>query len=123
MNTLYSNLPLKTNVTNNAIQVYNTYFNQPIELETNEFSAMKGFFESRKFDKVSSESIAVIIMTQAKKDGYLPMRILDTLTGLDEVELSALVAELLNFNRLKTSLLGYALKFTPKQETQRNILA
>lgn len=123
MNSLYSNLPLKTNVTNNAIQVYNTYFNQPIELETNEFSAMKGFFESRKFDKVSAESIAVIIMAQAKKDGYLPMRILDTLTGLDDVELSALVAELLNFNRLKTSLLGYALKFTPKQEIQRNILA
>ncbi len=123
MKSLYSNLPLQTSTVNGFTKAYDSYVNQPVEIETNTFSAMTGFFNSRGFDKLASESIAVIIINQAKKDGYVPMKIIDTLSGLDSVELSALVAELLNFNRLKTSFLGYALKFTPKQEVQRNILA
>jgi hypothetical protein len=62
-------------------------------------------------------------MKQAKKDGYNPMQILDTLTGVDSVEISALVAEILNYNRVKTSFLGYSKEFTPHDEVQRNVLA
>jgi hypothetical protein len=51
------------------------------------------------------------------------MQILDTLKGLDSVEISALVAEILNYNRFKTSYLGYALAFTPRIEVSRNIVA
>jgi hypothetical protein len=50
------------------------------------------------------------------------MSLLDTLKGLDSVDLSALVAEIMNYNRLKTSFLGYATKFTPHNEIVRNIL-
>ena len=54
---------------------------------------------------------------------YNRMQILDTLKGLNNVELSALVSEILNYNRFKSSSLGYARGFTPNPEIQRNIIA
>jgi hypothetical protein len=62
-------------------------------------------------------------MKQSKIDGYNPMKILDTLRGLDSVEISALVSEIINYNRFKTSFLGYALAFNPNQQVVRNIQA
>lgn len=122
-NTLYSNLPLQTSNADQTIQFFDAYYNQPLELNVNVFNAMTGFFTSKGFDKTAAESIAVIIMKQAKKDSYNPMTVLDTLKGLDTVEISALVAEILNYNRFKTSFLGYAREFTANYEIKRNILA
>ena len=48
-------------------------------------------------------------------------QILDTLKGLDNVQLSGLVSEILNYNRFKSSSLGYADKPQPHPEIQRNI--
>lgn len=121
----YSNVPVSKlpNSSDATVRVFNTYFSQPLELNANTLTAMKGFFTSRGFEEVASESIAVTIMQQAKKDGYNPMQILDTLRGLDNVEISALVSEILNYNRFRTSFLGYALEFTPHQEVLRNVVA
>lgn len=118
---LYSNLPNGSG-TSLKINAYDAYFNKPLELEANTFNALKGFFTSRSFEESAAESIAVIIIKQAKSDGYNPMVILDTLKGLDNVEISALVAEILNYNRFKSSFLGYARKFNTSEEVSRNIL-
>ena len=83
---------------------------------------MKGYFTNRGFGEVSAESIAIIIIRQSKSDGYNPMQILDTLKGLDSVQLSGLVSEILNYNRFKTSNLGYAAEFNINPEILRNIL-
>lgn len=99
------------------------YYQQPLELNADVLFAIQGFFSSRGFDDVSSQSIAVTIIKQAKKDNYNPMQILDTLKGLDSVEISALVSEILNNNRFKTSFLGYTRGFVPNDEVARNILA
>lgn len=119
---IYSNLPLAKPTTDATVQAFDAYSNAPLELNASEFDAVTGFFESRGFDKLSSQSIAVIIIRQAKKDGYNAMKILDTLKGFDSVEISALVSEILNYNRFKTSFLGYALAFYPNQEVTRNII-
>lgn len=121
--TIYSNLPQPTNDKESIIQFFDAYYTKPLELNANVLAAIKGFFTSRGFEDSSSETIALIIIKQAKKDGYNPMDIMDTLKGLDNVEISALVAEILNFNRLKTSFLGYARAFTSNYEIKRNILA
>jgi len=92
-------------------------------MDANTLSAVSGFFGGKGFDPVSSESIAVIIIRQARIDGYNPMEILDTLQGLDNAQISSLVSEILNYNRVNTSFLGYTLQFTPLKETSRNILA
>lgn len=122
MTTLYSNLPA-ADTASAMTQVYDAYFNKPLELETNTFNAVKGFFTSRNFNDLAAESITVIIIKQAKADGYNPMQILDTLKGLDSIEISALVSEILNYNRFKSSFLGYARQFNTAVEVKRNILA
>lgn len=120
---LLSNLPANNTAANSMVKAYDAYLNKPLELETSTLSAMKGFFTSRGFEELSAESISVIIIKQAKNDGYSPMTILDTLNGLDNVQISALVSEILNYNRFKSSFLGYARKFNTVREVDRNILA
>lgn len=117
---IYSNLP-NTQSANSVVQVRDSLYTKPFELEVGTLNSMKGFFESKSFDVAAAESISVIIMKQAKLDGYNPMQILDTLRGLNEVEISALVSEILNYNRVKTSFLGYAKQFNPNSEVLRNI--
>jgi hypothetical protein len=123
MPSIYSNLPLKTTVNQNTtILAFDGYYEKPLELDTNTFEAMKSFFTGRGFETSAAESIVIVIIKQAKKDGYNPMAILDTLKGLTNVEISALVSEIVNNNRLKTSFLGYGLAFEPNFEVARNII-
>ena len=123
MSNSYSNIPYANVTSDPLVQAFDAYLTEPLELSSSVLDAMKGFFTGKGFDPGSAETIAVIIIKQAKHDNYNPMTILDTLRGLDSIEISALVAEILNYNRFKTSYLGYALEFTPHQEVVRNILA
>ena len=118
----YSNVPSSSSQ-DATVQAFNSYQSAPIELNSTVLAAMKGYFTSRDFGEVAAESISITIMTQAKKDGYNPMQILDTLRGLNNVELSGLVSEILNYNRFKSSSLGYAQTFSPNVEVQRSIIA
>lgn len=123
MATNYSNLPITNSNLESTVQAFNAYYSAPVELNATAYAAIVGYFTSNSFDQTAAESISTIIMTQAKTDGYNPMRILDTLRGLNSVELSGLVAEILNYNRYKTSNLGVARKFEPNPEILRNIIA
>lgn len=125
-NNVYSNLPIQKNQVSSSdltLQAFNNYYSKPIEIQVDTLQAMSGFFQSKGFDPTASDSIAIVIISQAKKDSYNPMQILDTLRGLDNVELSALVSEILNYNRYKTSFLGYAQNFVTPDEVLRNIQA
>lgn len=120
----YSNVPPAASPSeNDTVKAFDNYYTQPTELEATVFAAMKGYFTSRGFDEVASESITIIVMTQAQNDGYNPMQILDTLKGLSNIELSGLVSEILNYNRFKSSSLGFAQAFRPNTEIQRSIIA
>lgn len=118
-----SNLPIsqESNL-DSTVQAFNEYYDEPIELNASEYAAMIGFFTNRGFDQSAAETIAVVVMTQAKKDGYEPMKIMDTLRGLSSAELTGLLAEILNFNRLNTSNIGVASKLTPNTEIERNFI-
>jgi hypothetical protein len=105
-----------------TVKVFDQYFQAPIDLNNNELVAMTGFFESRGFGKDSAESTALVILKQAKKDNYNAMQIIDTLTGLSNVEISGLVAEILNYNRFKSSSLGISQLYSPADDIVRNIL-
>ena len=123
MNNVYTNLPSKnTNSQNATLLAFDTYYAKPLEIDAATFDIMQAFFTSRGFEQESAESVSIAIFKQAKQDNYNPLQILDTLKGLDTVEISALVAEIVNYNRLKTSFLGYGLAFEPNLEVARNIL-
>lgn len=118
----YTNLPKKYKK-NSTVEGFNGYQNLPIGIDANVFAAVTGFFSSKGFEESSAELIAEVIILQAKTDGYNPMQILDTLKGIDDVSISGLVAEILNFNRYKTSSLGYVSKTLISPEVERNIIA
>lgn len=117
----YSNLPLSPS--NSISSSADNLYTKPLELDPNTFSMMKGFFESRQFDKVAAETIAVAIIKQAKIDGYNPLQVVDTLKGMDGLALNSVVADILNYNRYKTSMLGHSLSNTPFEPIARNIVA
>lgn len=120
----FNNIPQSRTESNSdlTVKVFDQYFQAPIDLNNNELIAMTGFFESRGFDKGSAESTALVILKQAKQDNYSSMQIMDTLTGLSNVEISGLVAEILNYNRFKTSSLGISQLYSPADDVVRNIL-
>jgi hypothetical protein len=118
----YSNLPGMRQTDNSTLQAFDTYFSQPIEIKVSTLNSMVSFFTSKGFDQTAAENVALVIITQAKKDNLNPMQVLDTLRGLGEVEISALVAEIINFNRFKTSFLGYTRGFQINQEVSRNVM-
>lgn len=120
----YTNIPVDKRFTGSdaTIQAFNTYYSAPLELKASELDAMVGFFTSRGFDQVAAQAIAVTIIGQARTDNYNPMYVLDTLKGLGAPELNALVAEIINHNRFKTSFLGYTNKFAAVNEIARHIL-
>ena len=121
----YNNVPKSTSASSSdqTVQVFDQYYQTPVALNNNELVTMTGFFEKRGFDAVAAEATALVILQQAKKDGFNAMQVMDTLSGLTPVEISSLVAEILNYNRFKTSSLGTAQHYAPSEEITRNILA
>lgn len=93
------------------------------ELNGGQYDAVVAFFSNRGYDTESSRSIAYVLMKQAKVDGANVFTVIDTLEGTTELELSQLVAEILNAYRYKTSVLGYKNNKTTQSHITRNIKA
>lgn len=121
----YSNLPSNqpNQSSDQTVEIFNNYYKQPISLNVNELTAMTGFFQKRGFEPIAAESAATTILVQAARDGYNAMQVMDTLGGLTSVEISGLVAEILNYNRVKSSLLGSVQNIQPIIDITRNIVA
>jgi hypothetical protein len=119
----YTNLPFNNENKTSTVDKFEKYQSIPMGIDPAVYAAAVGFFTSRGFDNTAAEMISEVIIMQAKQDGYNPMKILDTLRGLEDVDISGLVAEVLNYNRFKTSSLGYAAKRQINPEIERNIMA
>lgn len=121
---MYNNVPLKKTALSSdlTVKVFDQYYQVPVDLNNNELIAMTGFFEKRGFNRDSAESTALVILQQAKKDNYSAMQIMDTLDGISNVEISGLVAEILNFNRFKSSLIGISQLVSTAEEVTRQIV-
>ncbi len=116
---MYNNIPSPSK--SPAATAFSNSYERPVELETNTFNLMKGFFEAKGFDKLSAESITVTFIKQAQQDSYNPLEILDTLKKLEAPKLNAVVTEVLNFNRFKSSYLGSTKGLQPFEPVARNI--
>jgi len=100
-----------------------SYFNKPLALDSTTYNLITGFFQSRGFGVNAATTTAVALMRQAQLDGYNAIVVLDSLKGLDSVALNSIIAEILNYNRFKTSFLGNATGFTSFEPIARNIIA
>ena len=103
-------------------EFYNKYFTEKISVSSNKVDAVVGFFTKRGFDATSATSVATVLIEQAKVDEVEIFTLLDTLKGLDDVQISGLVAQILNYNRSKSSVIGFKVERTNRTEL-RNIVA
>lgn len=124
MSTIYNNVPPETNLNSasETAKFFNSYYQVPVEFNATSLTAVKGFFETKGFSPDAAESVAIIILSQSKRDDINPFKVLDTLKGFEDVQLSSIVGEILNYNRFKTSSLGISNNLVPADEIQRNIL-
>ena len=102
---------------------FDTYFSKNISFPTSQVDAVVTFFTKRGFDKTAAISVATVLLQQSKIDEVNIFKLLDTLTGLNEVQLSAIVTEVLNYNRPKTSTLGFKRAESADKIEKRNIVA
>ena len=120
MSNLPKTAPPKTS--DREVQSYfDTYFSKPLAFPSNEVDAVVGFFQSRGFEKSASVAVAGVLLKQSKLDNIKVFKILDTMKGLNEAQLSSIVAEILNYNRPKTSSLGVQRQQVTNLVEQRNI--
>ena len=101
---------------------FDTYYNKQISFSSNQVDSVVGFFRKRGFEEISAISISTVLLQQAKKDNIPIFKVLDTLKGYNEAQLSALVATILNSNRNKISKIGYRNPNLQDTIEQRNII-
>lgn len=124
---IYTNVPTAQTANGDSANatkdLINNFYNVSIPIDTGTYEALKGFFGSNGFSTIASETIAYVILYQAYIDSYNPMQVLENIQGLDGVQLNALVTEILNFNRFKTSFLGQSAAYSTNSNVSREILS
>ena len=100
---------------------FDEYGQEPLEFNANDVESTVGFFQSKGFDRDAAEITAAVILKQAKLETMPVFKILDQLKGIDGLELSALVGEILNNNRPSSSSLGFKMGNSDDLFKTRNI--
>lgn len=119
-----TNLPI-TPIEDSAAQTklfFNNYGNIVLEFPANDVDATVGFFTGKGFDYDAAVVVAETVLKQAKIDGTPIFQILDTLSNFDAPDLSVLVGQILNNNRVVSSTLGFRVE-TSNSNQSRNIAA
>ncbi len=118
------NLPLETiaDSTTEVKQFFDKYYTTSISFPSNQIDATVGFFMKNGFDEQSAKSTAIVLLNQARIDQVSIFQLLESLKPLTDVQLSQVVAQILNSYRESTSLLGYRIAPIVDEYESRNIL-
>lgn len=119
-----TNLPKQstTSSSNEVKEFFNQYLTEKISYPSNQVDAVIGFFENRGFEKTSAIAVGTALLQQAKIDSVNVFELIDTLKGLTQVQLSNIVANVLNYNREKISTLGFKVESKYEKIEKRNIV-
>lgn len=122
MATQSSSIPTTaTDQSNNTNRLVNRYYNQEVYYTASEVNAVVGYFEKRGFDQVAAVNTAALILQAAGQERTPVFELIDTLKGIDDVQLSNVIAQILNLNRSSCSSVGYRISSNELYE-QRNII-
>lgn len=109
MNLEKQNLPITA--PNDSGQVvrkfFDRYFLNEVTFAADQIDAVVGFFKKRDFDDLAAKSVSIVLLTQSRLENINVFKILETLKGLTDLQLSHVVTEILNTYREKTSSLGF----------------
>jgi len=86
---------------------FDRYGEAALEFSSVDVSLTHAFFESRGFENDAASVVAMTLLRQAKIDSIPVAQLLDSLQGFQNLQLSQLVGEILNNNRVSTSILGF----------------
>jgi hypothetical protein len=103
-------------------EFFDKYFSKKISITSNQVDSVVGFFSKRGFDTNSAIAISTVLLQQAKIDNVNIFKVLDTLQGLEQVQLSKLVATILNSNRSRVSSIGFTIENRATTSEERNIV-
>ena len=101
---------------------FDTYYNTQINLLDNDLSVVISFFEEAGFEKTEAVAVGTVLLRQAKNENIKIFELIDTLKTLDGTKLSSVVAEILNYNRKRTSVVGFRKQKVKTTIESRNIL-
>lgn len=86
---------------------FDSYGEAALEFPANDVTFTQSFFESAGFASDAASTVSMILLRQAKIDGTPIAQILDSLKTFTGIQLSQIVGEILNNNRVPTSILGF----------------
>lgn len=86
---------------------FERYGEAPMEFSSMEVDLAHSFFQSAGFSKDAADVVAMTLLRQAKIDSIPVGQLLDTLKNFNYLELNQIVGEVLNNNRVSTSILGF----------------
>lgn len=101
---------------------FDSYGEVALEFPANDVNYSLSFFEKAGFDTDAASLVTMTLLRQAKIDGTPISQILDTLKTFNGIQLSQVVGEILNNNRVPTSVLGFRTADVKPNQT-RNISA
>ena len=119
-----TNLPVEASVDSSGEvrEFFDKFFVHQVSFPSNQIDAVLGFFLKRGFDTSSARSTGIVLLNQAREDGVNVFELIDTLKTLNDVQLSQVVAQVLNAYREKVSQLGYRIAPIADSFESRNIL-
>lgn len=100
---------------------FDKFYQKEISFPAVQIDAVVGYFMKRDFSEESAKVLAIILLNQARTDNINVFKLVDTLKGLSDSQLSAVVTEILNTYRERTSALGYRIDQQPVTIESRNI--
>lgn len=104
-----SNLPpteISIDSASGAKKFFNSYYERSISIPADTLDATVDFFKKRGFEDTAAATVSTVLLSQAKIEGTPIFKLLDTLKGFNEVQLSQVVQEVLNYRRIRISTLG-----------------
>lgn len=119
-----SNLPIEVSV-DSSVEVksfFDKYYSTAVSFPSNQIDAVVGFFTNNGFGTESANSISIVLLNQARADNVNVFELVDSLRSLSNVQLSQVVAQVLNSYRENTSLLGYRVAQIVDKYEDRNVL-
>ena len=121
----FSNLPKKASSDNatKSLLYFNEYGQEGLEIKAEDVDATLGFLRGKGFAEQASIVTGIVLLKQAKQDGVPVYELLSSLEGLESLQLSSLVGNILNESRYPTSALGFRTTKVFNEEQQRIIIA
>jgi len=119
-----SNLPQKPQQDSAAKTklYFDTYGKEPLSFNAADVDRTVAFFNAKGFTSPAADLSATVLLKQAKLENISISSVLDQIAAFSNAEISALVANVLNNHRPKTSVLGYKKGNLEDQKT-RNAVA